>query len=450
MSTSDTLPQSIRYCVIGAGIHGLSTAWHLARELKARGTGDGSDIVVIEKSEAGAGPSGIACGVVRNNYFQPAMRELMAHSVEVWEANTEAFEYHPVGYLQISYDEMRDDVATIHEQQQAIGYESVFIDGEAETHAYMKGIFDDWRATGVTSVLHEKKGGYAHNMATVNALLAKVEAEGVSVVAGTLVTELVVDGGAVTHVVTRRGTESMTIAVDHVVAAAGPWVPKLWEMLDLPDTTDIVVGDRTFTEPTWKFWALQEGTLGVDPGYLMNNDGDMPPVVHVDADATLCDEDGNVLVEGKWGIYYKPDFNFGGVQGGYMPYRVEKPWREVAIDPYGPASPDFIVGEDFRAVWAAALSHCQERFEGKASLMSHAPSGGIGAFTPDSFPVFDTFCDNVYVIADSNHGFKMVGVGALVARELCGDTQGLLEPFRYSRYALGKLHPESNSPYPWS
>jgi len=450
MSTSDTLPKSIRYCIIGAGIHGLSTAWHLARELKARGTGDGSDIVVIEKSEAGAGPSGIACGVVRNNYFQPAMRELMAHSVEIWEANAEAFEYHPVGYLQISYDEMRDDVATIHEQQQAIGYESVFIDGEAETHAYMKGIFDDWRATGVTSVLHEKKGGYAHNMATVNGLLAKVEAEGVSVVAGTLVTELVVDGGAVTHVVTRQGTESATIAVDHVVAAAGPWVPKLWEMLDLPDTTDIVVGDRTFTEPTWKFWALQEGTLGVDPGYLMNNDGDMPPVVHVDADATLCDEDGNVLVEGKWGVYYKPDFNFGGVQGGYMPYRVEKPWREVAIDPYGPASPDFIVGEDFRAVWAAALSHCQERFEGKASLMSHAPSGGIGAFTPDSFPVFDTFCDNVYVIADSNHGFKMVGVGALVARELCGDTQGLLEPFRYSRYALGKLHPESNSPYPWS
>ncbi|HAQ22053.1 MAG TPA: monomeric sarcosine oxidase [Acidimicrobiaceae bacterium] len=450
MSRSNELPESTRYCIIGAGIHGLSTAWHLARELKARGTGDGSDIVVLEKSHAGAGPSGIACGVVRNNYFQPAMRELMAHSVEVWEANAEAFEYHPVGYLQISYDEMRDDVATIHEQQQAIGYESVFIDGEAETRDYMKGIFSDWRATGVTSVLHEKKGGYAHNMATVEALLAKVEAEGVNVVTDTLVTELVVDGGSVTNVVTRRGTESATIAVENVVAAAGPWIPKLWEMLDLPDTTDIVVNGQTYTEPTWKFWALQEGTLGVDPGYLMNNDGHMPPVVHVDADADLHDEDGNVLVEGKWGIYYKPDFNFGGVQGGYMPYKVEKPWRDVAIDPYGPASPDFVVGEDFRAVWAAALSHCQERFEGKASLMSHAPSGGIGAFTPDSFPVFDTVSDNVYVIADSNHGFKMVGVGALVAKELVGDDQALLEPFRYSRYALGKLHPESNSPYPWS
>jgi len=450
MTNPGTLPESIRYCIVGAGIHGLSTAWHLARELKVRGTGSGDDIVVIEKSAAGAGPSGIACGVVRNNYFQPAMRELMAHSVEVWDANAEAFEYHPVGYLQISYDEMRDDVLTIHEQQKAIGYESEFIDGEAETHAYMKGIFDDWRATGVSSVLHEKKGGYAHNMATVNGLLAKVQTEGVTVVSETLATELVVDGGAVTHVVAQRGAESSVIAVDHVIAAAGPWVPKLWEMLDLPDTTDIVSGGTTHTVPTWKFWALQEGTLDVDPGYLMNNAGDMPPVVHVDADATLCDEDGNVLVDGKWGIYYKPDFNFGGVQGGYMPYPVEKPWRDVAIDPYGPASPDFVVGEDFRAVWAAALSHCQERFEGKASLMSHAPSGGIGAFTPDSFPVFDTFCENVYVIADSNHGFKMVGVGALVAKELVGDTQGLLEPFRYSRYALGKLHPESNSPYPWS
>jgi glycine/D-amino acid oxidase-like deaminating enzyme len=450
VSTSGNLPESIRYCIVGAGIHGLSTAWHLARELKARGTGDGNDIVVLEKSQAGAGPSGIACGVVRNNYFQPAMRELMAHSVGVWEENAEAFEYHPVGYLQISYDEMRNDVATIYEQQQAIGYESVFIDGEAKTHAYMKEIFSDWRATGVTSVLHEKKGGYAHNMATVKALLSKVQAEGVNVVTGVQVTELVVNGGAVTHVVARQDTESATIGVEQVVAAAGPWVPKLWEMLDLPDTTDIVVGDMTYTEPTWKFWALQEGTLGVDPGYLVNNDGGMPPVVHVDADATLCDEDGNVLVEGKWGVYYKPDFNFGGVQGGYMPYKVEKPWQEVAIDPYGPASPDFVVGEDFRAVWAAALSHCQERFEGKAGLMSHAPSGGIGAFTPDSFPVFDTFCDNVYVIADSNHGFKMVGVGALVAKELVGEDQGLLEPFRYSRYALGRLHPESNSPYPWS
>ena len=44
----------------------------------------------------------------------------------------------------------------------------------------------------------------------------------------------------------------------------------------------------------------------------------------------------------------------------------------------------------------------------------------------------------------------MIGVGALVAKELLGQPQPLLEPFRYSRYARGELHPVSNSPFPWS
>jgi hypothetical protein len=44
----------------------------------------------------------------------------------------------------------------------------------------------------------------------------------------------------------------------------------------------------------------------------------------------------------------------------------------------------------------------------------------------------------------------MIGVGALVAKELMTAKQDLLEPFRFSRYAEGKLHPVSHSPFPWS
>jgi hypothetical protein len=44
----------------------------------------------------------------------------------------------------------------------------------------------------------------------------------------------------------------------------------------------------------------------------------------------------------------------------------------------------------------------------------------------------------------------MIGVGALVARELLGEPQALLEPFRFSRYTTGKFHPISTSPFPWS
>ena len=101
-----TVPAHSRYVIIGAGIHGLSTAWHLATELRRRGLGGGEDILILDKTGVGAGASGIACGVIRNNYFQPAMRELMAHSVSVWESDPEAFAYNPVGYMQIAPEAM--------------------------------------------------------------------------------------------------------------------------------------------------------------------------------------------------------------------------------------------------------------------------------------------------------------------------------------------------------
>ena len=131
------IPSSARYLIIGAGIHGLSTAYHLALQLKASGQGNGSDILVVDKSSLGAGASGIACGVVRNNYFQPAMRELMSHSVDVWESDPETYSYHPVGYMQISPESMREDVASIAEQQRDIGYESIFIEGGSASEKYM-------------------------------------------------------------------------------------------------------------------------------------------------------------------------------------------------------------------------------------------------------------------------------------------------------------------------
>ena len=126
-------PDSSNYVIIGAGIHGLSTAMHLAQRLKARGKtvgAGGTRIVVVDKTGIGAGASGLACGVVRNNYYQPAMRELMAHSVAVWERDPAAYSYHPVGYMQISPEVMHTQVGTIYEQQKAIGYDSVFIEGK--------------------------------------------------------------------------------------------------------------------------------------------------------------------------------------------------------------------------------------------------------------------------------------------------------------------------------
>src|SRR5262249_12631956 len=151
-----------------------------------------------------------------------------------------------------------------------------------------------------------------------------------------------------------------------------------------------------------------------------------------------------------WGIYFKPDFDFGGVQGGAAPYVVDRPASEVAVDPYGPASPEFVVGEDFARMWTSGLAHSLKRFSGQRHLYRTGPSRGIRAFTPDSFPVCAVFSQNGSLIADSNQDYKMIGLGALVAKVLLGEKQALLEPFRFSRYRTGKLHPVSHSPFPWS
>src|SRR6185312_10038238 len=112
------LPSSRLYVVVGAGIHGLSTAYHLAKELRLRGTGSGSDVVVLEKSRPGAGASGIACGVVRNNYYPPA------------------YAYNPVGYMAIGPSVQEPDLVEVYERQERIGYRSTLVTGEAEVDRY--------------------------------------------------------------------------------------------------------------------------------------------------------------------------------------------------------------------------------------------------------------------------------------------------------------------------
>ncbi|MDC0940249.1 FAD-dependent oxidoreductase, partial [Candidatus Pelagibacter sp.] len=213
--------------------------------------------------------------------------------VSVWESDPKSWKYNAVGYLQISPEVMHEDVASIYEQQKAIGYDSEFIEGEKDCANYMKGMFDDWQATGITSVLHEKKGGYAFNKDSIKALESKSVTNGVNIVKGVKVTGF------------KRGSNSKA-----------------------------VTGVET------------------DKGII----------------------------------------------------------------------------------------ECEQVVVG----------AGLGCMTPDNFPIFDRFLENVYMIADANHGYKMIGVGELVAKEILGTESDLLKPFRFNRYEKGELHPTSNSPFPWS
>ncbi|HLM32511.1 MAG TPA: FAD-binding oxidoreductase [Gaiellaceae bacterium] len=437
-----SLPSSSPYVVVGAGIHGLSTAYHLARELRTRGPGSGGDVVVLDKTRPGAGASGIACGVVRNNYFQPAMSELMQACVEVWESDPEAYAYQPVGYIALGPEVQESDLAATFERQERIGYRSELLTGEGEVDAHMKSLFPDWRARGVTVCLHEHQGGFAFNKDSVMGLAGKCESEGVSILPGVEVTGLeTASDESVKAVETNQGRIEVG---EQLVVAPGPWAKQFWAMLGLPDRIDVQTpgGDVATDQPMWTYWNLQEGEITVDPSMFATADGGPPPVIHLDTDAPLSTDEGELVTDELWGIYFKRDRH--GVQGGASPLVVEE---DVQLDPY-PATTD--VDPAFPDMWCAALSHAMGRFEGKRPLYKQARSGGVGAFTVDNFPVFDYMRPNVYTILDSNHGYKMIGVGREVAKVLVGQHSSLLYPFRYERFATGDLHPVSHSPYPWS
>src|SRR3954468_2995852 len=147
------LPSSVRLLVVGAGVHGLSTAWHLARS--------GEDVLVVDKTGVAAGASGIACGVVRNNYFQPAMQELMAACVEIWESDPATLHYHGSGYLALGPPAQEPGLVAVPAGRPRIGYPSELVLGERSVREHMRAVYPGWRAPGLTVCLHGNAGGFA-------------------------------------------------------------------------------------------------------------------------------------------------------------------------------------------------------------------------------------------------------------------------------------------------
>ncbi len=436
------LPGSVSYCIIGGGVHGLSTAWHLARMLQAKGRGDGSQIILLDKSAPGAGASGIACGVVRNFYVAPAMSELVKLSVEVWEEDPAAFAFHPVGYIAAVPRQQVSDLEAIHRRQQEVGYASELFVGEAACVRHLRTLYSDFHGEGIEAVLHEKSSGFAVPRKAIEGLTGKAEQHGVRIYRGVAVTGFDVAGNTVKTIQTSHGD----IRADLIIVGGGPWGGRLWKMLGLPMNASVKSADgQSIERPLFSYWSLREGSLLTSKPFL-RDDGRIGPVIHLDHTIPLVDPSTGVQVDpGPWGIYWKKDAT--GVQGGGVPIYLGP---EAEIEPYGRANQE--VDSEFQRYFRAGLAWAMDRFRQADHRGDVArPNGGVGCFTLDNHPIIDMVRSNVYFVADSNHGFKMLGVGKEIAAHIVeGTPRRALAPFRLARFAAGDLHPRSQSPFPWN
>lgn len=87
--------------IVGGGVHGLATAYHLARYHQVR------DVVVLERGYVGGGNSGRNTAIVRANYLTPAGIAFYERSLRLYEQMTDELNFNvmfePRGQLTLAH-----------------------------------------------------------------------------------------------------------------------------------------------------------------------------------------------------------------------------------------------------------------------------------------------------------------------------------------------------------
>ena len=207
---SDALPPRADAVVIGGGVIGVMTAWHLRRK--------GLTVALLEKGRIAGEQSSRNWGWVRQQGRDPAELPIMIESLGHWKSLSAemgaalGFRQEGVLYLARTDREMAafEDWT---EHSRAHQLDTRLLTG-AETTAMLKGAAAPWKGA-----LGTASDARAEPWTAVPALAARAQEMGVAIREACAVRALDIAGGRVAGVVTEAGR----IPCDHVVLAAGAW-----------------------------------------------------------------------------------------------------------------------------------------------------------------------------------------------------------------------------------
>lgn len=211
--------------IIGGGIMGASTAYHLAR----RGC---TDVVILERDLLAQGSTGLSAGGIRQQFSHPANIRLSQEAVRVFEHFQELFgvdvEFRQVGYLFLAQSEevWQEFLANVEVQRRYhVPVELLSPDEIKHRWPYLN--VEDLR--GGTFCAED---GYADPYMAAMGFANAARRLGVRIEERTKVTGIHVEGGRVRGVETTRGP----VAAPVVVNVAGAWGAEVAAMagFDLP------------------------------------------------------------------------------------------------------------------------------------------------------------------------------------------------------------------------
>lgn len=213
--------------VIGGGVHGLSTAYHLAK-LGVK------SLAVLDKSYLGAGASGRNTAIIRANYLTPEGIAFMNASLKLYEQLAAELDlnvlFSQIGRLDIGHTEstlfwLRQRA----EYNRLMGVDSRLI-GPREIKQIMPHIdLRKGRPFPVVGALHHPPAGVARHDAVVWGYARAADRLGVELHPFTEVTGLTREKGRITGVQTSKGS----VGADLVVSAAAGWTSTITNMLDI-------------------------------------------------------------------------------------------------------------------------------------------------------------------------------------------------------------------------
>ena len=375
--------------VIGGGLVGTSTAFHLAA-LSNR------TVALVERGQICSGGTATSCAIVRTHYSVPSNVALAVHSLKIFDDFPTYLDDPEAesGFVRSGYLILADEGKTSDKLIANMRMQEEFAETHAVSHEEALDLHPMLDLTGIDAVGYEPHSGYADPYLTTSGFERAARRRGVTVMADQQVERLRTDGMRVTGVETNRGV----IHAGSVVCAIGPWTRMLTDPLGIE--THLEVSRHTVL------------TLRSDDSY-----GRLLPVIK------------DLSTENK--MYFRP--STGGVvlvgTGDYGDPIVDPDAMSEALD------------EDFVLLQGSQITRRMPSFADAALADSW-----VGAYdiTPDWNPVLGApagWEQLVLAYGFSGHGFKLApAVGKILAQTVLGETPDVdIAAYHHGRFEDGTL-----------
>jgi sarcosine oxidase subunit beta len=381
--------------VVGAGGHGLATAYHLAKDHGI------SRVCVIDRSIVGYGNVGRNTTVVRSNYLLPQNHYFYEDSLRRWEQLSRELNfnvmYSPRGVLDIATsDGDLNRLARRGNAMRLAGIDAELLDRRGLAAFAPEISLDAPRRFPIVGALLQRRGGTVRHDAVAWGYARAAAALGVDIVENCEVTGLHTRGGIPVGVETPRGI----IRANRIVFAVAGHTGAIGTLLGHPLPVETHLLQAMVTEP-------------IKP--ILNT---VVVYFYADAETYMCQSDRGGLV-------------MGGLLDGFPSYTRSGQWSRMEQVVQGAVAllPQ-IAGLKLLRHWA-----------------------GTNDMTMDGSPIIDRLGhDNVFLNGGWCYGgFKAIPAsGAACARLIAtGTAPDLIRPFGLSRFRSGHVLDERGvGPFP--